>query len=163
MNTTNNSMYNGEGFYLVDKSQISHLNNRHLNNALRISTHLIEQDIESTHHKLSLLALQRYYMIKYLKSIRTRIERDNKKSQRLYSLRVEALYSYVFRKLRSVVKYVCELSKIQKVVEFIRFPNVTIVHWDRLRNPHIFSVKRVKNVIRSIYNTIRIQIKRRKY
>ena len=161
INHTPTNMYNRILFR--DKSQFSHLKNKHLNKAYRISEHLFNQDIESYDNRMSLLALQRYYMIKYLKSIRTRVERNNKNTQRLYSLRVEPLYSHVFRKLRDVVKYVCELSKVKKHVENSRFPNVTNVHWDRWDFPHIFSVKRAKNVIRSICNTIRIQIKRGKY
>ena len=144
-------------------SEFEHLNNSYMDKLIRISTHLIRHDNIDNNSKLSLLALERYYMIKYLKSIRTRIERDNKKSQRLYSLSLRGLYSYVFRKLRSIVKYISEGSKLKRIKDFMRIPNVTNVHWDRLRIPHIFSVKRAKNVIRSIYNTIRIQIKRGKY
>lgn len=135
MNNTDNSMYISKAFHLMDKSQKSDLKNRHLYNAIRISEHLFNQDIKSNTHKLSLLALQRYYMIKYLKSIRLRIEANNKKSQRLYSLSLRGLYSYVFRKLRSVVKYASELSISQKIREFMRIPNVTILHCERFKIP----------------------------
>ena len=140
MNTTNKSMYSNKGFNLMDKSQKSDLNNRHLNNALRISQHLIQQDIKSHSRKLSLLALERYYMIKYLKSLNQRVGRNIKKSCSMYFLRLQASFSYALRKFRVVVKYVSELSRSQIIKDFTRFPNVTILHCERFKNPSIIDV-----------------------
>ena len=140
MNTTNKSIINSMKVFLLDKSQKSDLKNRHLNNAIRISRHLIRHDNMDTTSKLSLLALERYYILKYLKSIRTRIEKDNKKSQRLYSLSLRGFYSYVHRKLKSVVKYISEVSISQKIRDYVGIPNVTILHCERFKNPSIFDV-----------------------
>ena len=115
--------------------ELEHLNNRYMAICVRISTHLISHDTMDNNFKLNLMAIQRYYMAKYLKHIRIRVGMNNKKSQRLYSLSLRGLYSYVFRKFRSVVKYISGGSVLKKIREFIRFPNVTNVHCERFNIP----------------------------
>ena len=143
--------------------EYKHLNNTYMDKCIRISEHLIHYDTMDNNSKLALLSIHRYYMTKYIKSIRTRVGTNNKSRPSICSLRVVASFSYVFRKLRSVVKYISELSKFKIIKDFMRIPNVTNVHWDRCRIPHLFLIKRSKNGIRHLCLFVRIQIKRGKY
>lgn len=136
----NRTMIHIENTYKAIR-EFEHLNNRYMAICIRISTHLISHDNMDNNLKLNLMAIQRYYMAKYLKSIRIRVGMNNKKRSSICSLRVEALYSYAFRKLRNIVKYISGGSILKKMRDFIRFPNVTNVHCERFKIPLYSTLK----------------------
>jgi len=129
------------GFTYKGIREFKHLNNAYMDKCIRISKHLISHDSMDNSSKLALLSLHRYYMTKYLKSIRTRVGRNNKSRSSSYSLRFRASFSYVCRKAKSIVKYFSELSRMKIIKEFIRFPNVTIVHCERSQIPQYSTLK----------------------
>jgi hypothetical protein len=107
--------------------------------------------------KLLLCSKQLTYMKEYLYSINGR----NKYQYKVISKRVVLRKWYIFRSLKICDKYLYRGNFFKKVVEKLIFHNVTNIHCERLRNPLDFSIKKLKNRIRSVFNRIRIHLNNR--
>ncbi len=130
-----NNMGISKGFHYNAIREFKHLNNRHMSICIRISLHLISHDNLSNTHKLHLCVISRYHMKKYLESTRVKIKVKKHTRPNICRISLRGLYSYVFRKLKTIDKYISGMSKLKKLKEFLRNPNVTKLHCERFKIP----------------------------
>lgn len=141
-------------YSVMCSSEMNDLKDIHLIKAYSITKTLNTNSKLTNSDKLLLCSKQLAYMKEYLYSINGINKLQYKAISKLVVVRIK----HIFRS-----RVVCDnipyrKNFFEKVMEFVKFPNVTNTHWDRLKIPSFFLGKRIKNALKRTHNWFRIQL-----